>query len=108
MRAGARDADAHLYASDAALFSQALPPGADLWASDAALREGVARELLWKMFSPTPFNVACAHNASFAHLGTSLELRAALSGVDADWHYCELSGRVFASAGWSGEATLNW
>jgi hypothetical protein len=37
MRAGARDADAHLYASDAALFSQALPPGADLWASDAAL-----------------------------------------------------------------------
>jgi len=37
MSAGARDADAHLYASDAALFSQALPHGADLWASDAAL-----------------------------------------------------------------------
>ncbi len=31
-----------------------------------------------------------------------------LSGVDADWHYCELTGRVFASAGRSGEATLNW
>jgi len=31
-----------------------------------------------------------------------------LSGVDADWHYCEVTGRVFASAGWSGEATLNW
>ena len=31
-----------------------------------------------------------------------------LSGVDADWHYCEITGRVFASAGWSGEATLNW
>jgi hypothetical protein len=31
-----------------------------------------------------------------------------LSGVDADWHYCELTGRVFASAGHTGEATLEW
>jgi len=31
-----------------------------------------------------------------------------LSGVDTDWHYCEYTGRVFAGAGFSGEATLNW
>ncbi len=31
-----------------------------------------------------------------------------LSGVDTDWHYCELTGRVFAGAGYSEEATLNW
>ena len=31
-----------------------------------------------------------------------------LSGVDTDWHYCEYTGRVFASAGFSDEATLNW
>ena len=31
-----------------------------------------------------------------------------ISGVDTDWHYCEETGRVFASAGFSGEATLNW
>ena len=32
----------------------------------------------------------------------------ALSGVDTDWYYCELTGRIFASAGFTGEATLNW
>ncbi len=31
-----------------------------------------------------------------------------ISGVDTDWHYCEQTGRVFASAGFSGQATLNW
>ena len=31
-----------------------------------------------------------------------------LSGVNTDWHYCESTGRVFASAGFSSEATLNW
>ena len=31
-----------------------------------------------------------------------------LSGVDTDWHYCELNGRVFASAGFTPEPTLNW
>lgn len=31
-----------------------------------------------------------------------------ISGVDTDWHYCELTGRVFAAAGYSEEATLNW
>ena len=31
-----------------------------------------------------------------------------LAGVETDWHYCELTGRVFASAGFSEEATLNW
>lgn len=34
--------------------------------------------------------------------------QAALSGVDTDWYYCELTGRLFAAAGASGEATLNW
>jgi uncharacterized protein YjbI with pentapeptide repeats len=31
-----------------------------------------------------------------------------LSGVDTDWYYCELNGRLLAAAGGSGEATLNW
>ena len=31
-----------------------------------------------------------------------------ISGVDTDWHYCETTGRVFAGAGFSGQATLNW
>lgn len=31
-----------------------------------------------------------------------------LQGVDTDWHYCELSGRVFASGGFTREPTLNW
>ncbi len=31
-----------------------------------------------------------------------------LTGVDTDWHYCEDSGRVFASAGFTEEPTLNW
>ena len=31
-----------------------------------------------------------------------------LSGVDTDWHYCDLTGRVFAGAGFTGEPTLNW
>ncbi len=31
-----------------------------------------------------------------------------ISGVDTDWHYCEQTGRVFAAAGFSGQATLNW
>ena len=31
-----------------------------------------------------------------------------ISGVDTDWHYCEQTGRVFAGAGFSGQATLNW
>ena len=31
-----------------------------------------------------------------------------LAGVDTDWHYCELNGRVFASAGFTAEPTLNW
>ncbi len=34
--------------------------------------------------------------------------QATLSGVDTDWHYCEQTGRVFAGAGFSGQATLNW
>lgn len=32
----------------------------------------------------------------------------ALSGVDTDWYYCELTGRIFASGGFTSEATLNW
>lgn len=32
----------------------------------------------------------------------------ALRGVDVDWYYCELTGRIFASAGFTEEATLNW
>lgn len=31
-----------------------------------------------------------------------------LAGADTDWHYCELTGRVFASAGFTSEPTLNW
>ncbi|MCP4806460.1 MAG: pentapeptide repeat-containing protein [Proteobacteria bacterium] len=31
-----------------------------------------------------------------------------LQGVDTDWHYCDTSGRVFASAGFTEEPTLNW
>jgi len=31
-----------------------------------------------------------------------------LTGVDTDWYYCELNGRLLAAAGFSGEATLNW
>ncbi|MCB9742023.1 MAG: hypothetical protein H6740_05455 [Alphaproteobacteria bacterium] len=31
-----------------------------------------------------------------------------ISGVDTDWHYCERTGRVFASAGFTEQATLNW
>jgi uncharacterized protein YjbI with pentapeptide repeats len=34
--------------------------------------------------------------------------QATLSGVDTDWHYCEQTGRIFAGAGFSGQATLNW
>lgn len=34
--------------------------------------------------------------------------QATISGVDTDWHYCERTGRVFAGAGFSGQATLNW
>jgi len=35
-------------------------------------------------------------------------IQADLSGVDTDWYYCELNGRLLAAAGSSGEATLNW
>jgi hypothetical protein len=28
--------------------------------------------------------------------------------VDTDWHYCETSGRVFASAGYTDLPTLEW
>lgn len=31
-----------------------------------------------------------------------------LSGVDTDWHYCDLTGRVFASAGYTGLPTVQW
>lgn len=31
-----------------------------------------------------------------------------ITGVDTDWHYCELSGRVFASAGYTDLPTLEW
>ncbi len=31
-----------------------------------------------------------------------------ISGVDTDWHYCETSGRVFASAGYTDLPTLEW
>jgi len=31
-----------------------------------------------------------------------------ISNVDTDWYYCELNGRLFAAAGASGVATLNW
>ncbi len=31
-----------------------------------------------------------------------------ITGVDTDWHYCELSGRVFASAGYTELPTLEW
>jgi len=31
-----------------------------------------------------------------------------ISGVDTDWHYCELSGRIFACAGYTGLETLDW
>lgn len=31
-----------------------------------------------------------------------------LSGVEADWHYCEETGRIFASAGYSGLPTVQW
>ncbi|MBK9367847.1 MAG: pentapeptide repeat-containing protein [Deltaproteobacteria bacterium] len=34
--------------------------------------------------------------------------QAALQEVDADWHYCDLNGRLFATAGFTKEATLNW
>ena len=32
----------------------------------------------------------------------------ALSGTDADWHYCDRTGRVLAGAGWSGQPTAAW
>lgn len=31
-----------------------------------------------------------------------------LAGVEADWHYCDMTGRVFASAGATGLPTLEW
>jgi uncharacterized protein YjbI with pentapeptide repeats len=31
-----------------------------------------------------------------------------IAGVDTDWHYCELSGRVFACAGYTELPTLEW
>lgn len=34
--------------------------------------------------------------------------QAALQDVDADWHYCDLNGRLFATSGFTAEATLNW
>jgi hypothetical protein len=34
--------------------------------------------------------------------------QAALQEVDADWHYCDINGRLFATAGFTKEATLNW
>jgi uncharacterized protein YjbI with pentapeptide repeats len=31
-----------------------------------------------------------------------------LTGVDTDWHYCPETGRVYASAGFTAEPTLDW
>jgi hypothetical protein len=31
-----------------------------------------------------------------------------LRGLETDWYYCELNGRVFVAAGGTQEATLNW
>jgi len=31
-----------------------------------------------------------------------------IQGVDTDWHYCEISGRVYASAGFTDLPTLEW
>jgi len=31
-----------------------------------------------------------------------------ISGNDTDWHYCDRTGRIFASAGYTGLATLEW
>ena len=31
-----------------------------------------------------------------------------LRGLETDWYYCELNGRIFAAAGGTQEATLNW
>ena len=31
-----------------------------------------------------------------------------ISGNDTDWHYCDRTGRIFSSAGYTGLATLEW
>jgi uncharacterized protein YjbI with pentapeptide repeats len=31
-----------------------------------------------------------------------------IAGIDNDWHYCELSGRIFACGGYTSLATLDW
>ena len=43
-RAGREDEDAHLWASDATLFAHTIEAGPDLYASDAALFSGDARD----------------------------------------------------------------
>ena len=55
-----------------------------------------------------PRNLLTASNGGVLPYCNEVPDQNTLTGVDTDWHYCEDSGRVFASAGFTDEPTLNW
>jgi uncharacterized protein YjbI with pentapeptide repeats len=64
----------------------------------------------WDLIATTglPQNLLTRAQGGVVHFCKEDPVQEDLSGVDTDWYYCELNGRLLAAAGGSGEATLNW